>query len=70
MKRRAITLTLTPQVSEAIDGLLATGLFGLSRAQVARELLYRAVREHLDFVPPDGVKRKRLDPIPGVVPRK
>jgi hypothetical protein len=36
-----LALTVSPIVSEAIDNLLATGLFGRSRAEVAQRLLYR-----------------------------
>jgi hypothetical protein len=36
-----LALTVSPVVSEAIDNLLATGLFGRSRAEVAQRLLYR-----------------------------
>lgn len=45
-----ITITVTPQVGEAIDALLATGLFGFSRADVARRLVDKGVRDNEAFV--------------------
>lgn len=40
-----IDLTIAPAVSKMIDQLLATGLFGRTRAAVAQELLYRSLRD-------------------------
>jgi len=45
-----VHLEITPQVSEAIDELVATGLYGRSRATVARQLLYGAVRLQLEYL--------------------
>lgn len=44
--RRAsrVTISTTPQVIEALDALLATGLYGFSRADVAERLVAAGVR--------------------------
>lgn len=39
-----ISFAISSQVSRYLDQLLAVGLYGRSRAGVARELLYSAVR--------------------------
>ncbi len=39
MARPRITITVAPQVSAHIDTLLATGLFGLNRAQLVERLM-------------------------------
>lgn len=44
-----ITISVTPQVGAAIDALLATGLFGFSRADVARRLVDKGVRDNAAF---------------------
>lgn len=38
-----LSLTVSPQVSDMLDELLSTGLFGLNRAKVAQRLLDRAL---------------------------
>lgn len=40
-----LALTISPQVSRAIDKLLATGLYGRSRAEVAQRFVYDRLRE-------------------------
>ena len=41
-----LALTISPQASEMINQLLATGLFGVhGRASVAQELIYRGLRQ-------------------------
>jgi hypothetical protein len=51
-----IAITVTPQVAQALDALLNTGLFGFSRADVARRLVDAGVRDNIDFTPS---KRRR-----------
>lgn len=39
--------TATPQMGEAVEKLLWTGLFGLNRSQVVERLLSEAIGRHL-----------------------
>jgi hypothetical protein len=39
-----VQTTVSPKAAEIIDALLATGLFGLNRALVVQELIYRSLR--------------------------
>jgi hypothetical protein len=40
-----LTVTISPIASQAIDALLATGLWGPTRAAVAQEMIYRCLRD-------------------------
>lgn len=40
-----VTVTIAPKAAAALDVLLATGLFGRSRAGVAQEGIYRMLRD-------------------------
>jgi len=53
-----LSLTISPQVSKALDHLLAIGLHGRTRAEVAQRLLYAEVREVLEFVPMKKERRR------------
>lgn len=66
MKRHRVTIDTSPQVLEALDAMLATGLYGLSRAHVAERLLAGAVARELA----QGLLgRVRPDLRPGLRPR-
>jgi Arc/MetJ-type ribon-helix-helix transcriptional regulator len=45
--RRRVSTTLSAPVASLIDELLATGLFGRTRADVVREAINRFAREHI-----------------------
>lgn len=49
--RRGVRLdiTIAPKASKAIDRLLASGLYGLSRAEVAQRFVYAGLREAEKF---------------------
>ncbi len=51
-----LTVTIAPKASAMIDTLLATGLHGHSRADVAKWFIYAGLREALG---PDGPLRPR-----------
>jgi hypothetical protein len=51
-----LSLTVSPQASEAIDALVATGYHGLNRAQCAQRLLYERLR---DVLPPTQGRNRR-----------
>ncbi len=53
-KRLSLHLSVSKQVSDAIEALLATGLYGFSRTDVARRLLEEALRSHVGY---DGKPR-------------
>lgn len=55
--RKSIHLAITPQMDRAIDELLATGLFGFSRTDVARRLLAAAILRELPAL--DALRSKR-----------
>lgn len=62
MKHRTrITIEPTPQVVAALDALLSTGLFGFSRADVARRLVDEGVRaaERAGWLAFAGARRRR-----------
>jgi hypothetical protein len=40
-----LSITIAPKASAAIDMLLATGLYGRSRAEVAQRFVYDRLRE-------------------------
>lgn len=40
-----LSLTVSPQVSKYLDKLVAAGVFGRNRAEVAQRLLYAQIRE-------------------------
>lgn len=40
-----LALTISPRANKAIDELLATGLYGRSRAEVAQRFVYQGLRE-------------------------
>lgn len=54
---KRLSLTISPQAVDLLDQLLETGPWGRNRARVARECIYRVLRE---VIPPP-----RLE-IPGV----
>ena len=45
MKSKRVSTTISPKASKMLDEMLATGLWGLNRAQVVREAIYRTLRE-------------------------
>ena len=47
-KSTRITITLTPQVSDLIDQMLAMGLFGFSRAAIAERLICDGIIKRLE----------------------
>lgn len=53
MKRPRLSFTTSPQVSEAIDALLWTGLWGATRSAVVERLVCHAI---LDVTPPEILK--------------
>lgn len=61
MKGKRISVTISPQASTALDRLLATGLFGRSRGDVAREFIYRGLRKYTGtvFLPHEVTRRTR-----------
>lgn len=48
MSSKRITVTLTPQVSDLIDQMLAMGLFGLNRAAIAERLICEGIIKRLE----------------------
>lgn len=52
-----ISLTVSPQVSGALDHLLVLGLYGRTRAEVAQRLLYAQVSETVDLLPVKNERR-------------
>lgn len=56
-----IVVTVTPQVADAIDTLLETGLFGRSRGQLAHRLISEGVVKHVEFAGllPERKSRRR-----------
>jgi len=42
-----LTITLSPVADAWLDKLYATGLYGRSKAGVAQEFIYHALREHM-----------------------
>ena len=45
-----IQATIAPIVSKDIDDLLATGLFGLNRAEIIQRFIYDGVRRNIEFL--------------------
>lgn len=59
-----VQTTIAPLTSKMIDALLATGLFGLNRALVVQELLYRSLRaEDVRSFAPLGRAMLRFPPM-------
>lgn len=56
-----VQATIAPVVSQDIDDLLSTGLFGRSRAEVLQRFIYDGVRAHMHFV---RASRRRRLPLP------
>lgn len=53
MKRPRLSCTTSPQVAEALDALLWTGLWGRTRAEVVERLLCHAIQS---VAPPELLK--------------
>ena len=51
----SVACLVTPQVAEALDTLVATGLFGVDRPDVVSGLIRESVLRHADF----ALKRRR-----------
>ena len=49
MASRRLSLTISPQASSLLDDLLRSGLWGLTRAAVAREALYMTLRANVEM---------------------
>lgn len=49
-KGKRVTATVAPIVSQDIDDLLETGLFGRSRAEVIQRFIYDGVRKNMIFL--------------------
>jgi hypothetical protein len=47
-RSKRITISVSPQVSELIDQMLAMGLFGLSRAAIAERLVCEGILKRLE----------------------
>jgi hypothetical protein len=59
-----VQTTVSPKASAMIDVLLATGVFGLNRAMVVQELLYRSLRaEDVRSFAPLGRAMLRFPPM-------
>lgn len=48
MNSKRVTVTLSPQVSDLIDQMLAMGLFGLNRAAIAERLICEGIIKRLE----------------------
>lgn len=61
MSGKRITVTLTPQVNDLIDQMLATGLFGSSRAAIVERLVCDGVLKCLEsgLIKQQPPKRKK-----------
>ena len=61
MSSKRITVTLSPQVSDLIDQMLAMGLFGLSRAAIVERLVCEGVMKRLEsgLIKQRSTKRKK-----------
>ena len=55
-----LTISVAPKVARMLDELLATGLFGLTRAGVAQRLLYRSLQDpQVAAFSPTAVRQSR-----------